>query len=249
MRMKLVVLFLTAFWCLLSGAAPQVESGSVSNDLIVAEGHVWQQLRHVRDAYVKGKITRRDVAQAAVGMAEQTEDWSQRFVFLKGALVMYCRGGDFAAAEKTYVTMTNSQPWLTVELCNCVLDQALRGVADNGAAVLCTIVDKNISLMRIKDISEKLLADPENVLLHRKIGEQYASIGDWENALRHFKASGGEFARAAAQELVATGTNWRELGDFWWLASDDKADLLHEEYRVHARALYEKSMREQSKKK
>lgn len=196
------------------------------------------RMKFERRQVLAGKMSCRDAAVRALEFSREAVTSAERFLLVKGAIMLYVKAEDFKGAETAYYELTRGIKNIPPLILANILNRALEGVASEKVQRLAALVDKNISLDRIRKLEDKLLRDPENVLLRRRLAENLVVIGDWNSALENFAKSGGEFSRSARMELSGGDVDWKDLGDFWWLASDDKPGLLYEGYREHARFLY-----------
>lgn len=210
------------------------------SQLAVAERRVRGLLGDIRKNVVSGRMQKAVAAGHAIELAHGESDSCVRLLLYKGAISLYAQEGDADAVERTYAVMTNALRGLRSAVCLNVLESAIRGTQVAETERVAILFDKSISSHRIEELRSRLADDPENVLLRRRMAENLVVVGDWKQALENFAVSGGEYAQVSREELSGKVRDWKRLGDFWWLESADKADLLHEGYRVHARELYAK---------
>ena len=184
-----------------------------------------------------------DVAQTSMQFAESAKGDAAKYLFLRGAVIYYVRGGEFGKAADT-VEMLKSKvggvaPADIVDIISAALSREnarkaprLQSQLQLAQAQVKAAKDVRRLAMQLRQVS----TDPTR----RQYAEALALGGDWRKALREFSKVIGDVGRLTKAEVDGTAQA-AELGDFWWGYEPSYAGI-EQFFREHAANYYRKAM-------
>jgi hypothetical protein len=159
-----------------------------------------------------------DVAQASIQFSESAKSEAVRYLFLRGAVGYYVKGGDFGAAADTIDHLKSNikgvPPSDIAEIISGVLG---RENARRAPRLLSQLQLAQAQMKAARD-SRKLASQLKQVKTEpvlRQYAETLALLGDWKGALAEFAKVSGDIGRMAKADADGTAGG-DALGDFWW---------------------------------
>jgi len=126
-----------------------------------AEPVVKKLLAQERAALNSGKMTRSEVAAAAMGLADKAESEAEKLLLMKGACDFYVHAGEFDKAIETLQAMMMKIPDIPYATIVSILEYSLRGVSRNSAKDLWAFLDETKSRLRNTDTTHGKKAQSE----------------------------------------------------------------------------------------
>ena len=189
--------------------------------------------------------TAADVADASVAFAESAKNEATRFLFLRGAISFYIKGGEYGKAadtvEKLKANVTDVPPSEIAEVISNALERENAQKSPRLHAQLQlaqTQVKASKDVRRLAVQLKKVSTDSTR----RQYAEALALGGDWKKALREFAKVSGDIGKWTKSEVDASASA-SELGDFWWGYEPSYAGS-EMFFREHAANFYRKAIEE-----
>ena len=186
-----------------------------------------------------------DVAQTSMQFAESAKGDAAKYLFLRGAVIYYVRGGEFGKAADTVELLKSKvggvAPADIVDIISTALSREnarkaprLQSQLQLAQAQVKAAKDARRLAMQLRQVS----TDPTR----RQYAEALALGGDWRKALREFAKVGGDVGKWTKGEVDGTAQA-AELGDFWWGYEPSYAGI-EQFFREHAANYYRKAIEE-----
>ena len=157
MKTKLTMMVAAAMAC----AAVQLPAMPTEKETRRAEPVVKKLLAQERVALNSGKMTRSEVAAAAMGLADKAESEAEKLLLMKGACDFYVHAGEFDKAIETLQAMMMKIPDIPYATIVSILEYSLRGVSRNSAKDLWAFLDETKSRLRNTDTTHGKKAQSE----------------------------------------------------------------------------------------
>ena len=186
-----------------------------------------------------------EAAEASVGFAKSAESEAAKYLLLRGAVLLYARGGDYDRAVETVATLRETVADVPLETEAEILAAAVAGVAEEDAPRLHAqyrqvkrVVDARRAIAELQPLVRRRPADGA---LRSRYAEALALSGDWSGALEQYARIDAKYTRLAAFERTGEaleGADALAATDFWWGQTvSDPAP-----FRAHAVAWYRKAL-------
>ena len=205
-------------------------------------------MRPEQEAMNSGRKTRTEVAQAAISLAEQADSEAAKLLLLKGAFNLYVRDGAFDEAVGTLKTLKETIPDMPPQIVANMIESSLRSVSKKNGGQLYRLLDETRTYIRYQNELKADLArsakEPANRMLHLKIAEKYAVLGNWTKALEEFMKGSDRKAAdiAQAERGEKTDLTKKAIADFWWDYPLRKGEEIQKAFKLHAAAIYEEAI-------
>lgn len=205
-------------------------------------------MRPEPEAMNAGRKTRKEVAQAAISLAEQADSEAAKLLLLKGAFNLYVRDGAFDEAVGTLKTLKETIPDMPPQIVANMIESSLRSVSKKNGGQLYRLLDETKTYIRYQNELKADLArsakEPANRMLHLKIAEKYAVLGNWTKALEEFTKGSDRKAAdiAQAERGEKTDLTKKTIADFWWDYPQRKGEEIQKAFKQHAAAIYEEAI-------
>ena len=157
MKTKLTMMVAAAMAC----AAIQLTAMPTEEEARKAEPVVKKMLAQERAALNSGKMTRSEVAAAAMKLADKAESDAEKLLLMKGACDFYVHAGEFDKAIETLQAMMMKIPDIPYAAIVSILEYSLRGVPRNRAKDLWAFLDETKSRLRNTDTTHGKKAQSE----------------------------------------------------------------------------------------
>ena len=162
--------------------------------------------------------TAAEVADASVAFADSAKTEAAQFLFLRGAVSYYVKGGEFGkaadAVEAIKAKVKNVPP---AEIADIISSAASRDSMRRAPRLNAQLQLAQAQVKAAKDAArlaaqlKQISTDP----VRRQYAEALAIGGNWKDALAELSKVSGSIGKTAKCEL--SGTAGAEvLGDFWW---------------------------------
>ena len=162
--------------------------------------------------------TAADVADTSVSFAESAKNEATRFLFLRGAISFYIKGGEYGKAadtvEKLKANVKDVPPAEIADVISTALGREnmrksprLYSQLQLAQAQVKAAGDVRRLAVQLKRVSTEAL--------RTQYAEALALAGDWKKALSEFECIRGEVGEMAKKDADGTGSD-EILGDFWW---------------------------------
>ena len=159
-----------------------------------------------------------DVAQTSVRFAESAKGEAVKYLFWRGAVVYFVKGGDFGkaadAVEQLKANVKGVPPSDIVDIISSALgrENARRAPRLNSQLQLA---QAQVRAAKDSPRLQAQLRQVETGPVLCQYAETLALLGDWKRALAEFAKVNGEVGRLAKADAVGRASA-AELGDFWW---------------------------------
>ena len=187
-------------------------------ELAEARPLVAELMEPIMDAHRSKAKSAAGVAESALKFAEAAESEAARYLFLRGAIAFYVKGGEFGKAADTVdalkAKVKNVPPSEIADVISSAFAREDLRKAPRLAAQLALAQAQAKASRDVHLLSEQLKRISTDHI-RSQYAESLAITGDWKAALAEFeKVSGvvGKMAKADADGTAATSA----LGDFWW---------------------------------
>ncbi len=157
MKTKLTMMVAAAMACV----AVQLAAMPTEEETKQAEPVVKRMLAQERAALNSGKMTRSEVAVAAMGLADKAESEAEKLLLMKGACDFYVHAGESDKAIETLQAMMMKIPDIPYATIVSILEYSLRGVPHTRAKDLWAFLDETKSLLRNTDTTHGKKAQSE----------------------------------------------------------------------------------------
>ena len=157
MKTKLMMIGALATVC----AAHELAAMPTEEEARRAEPVVKKLLVQERAALNSGKMTRSEVAAAAMGLADKAESDAEKLLLMKGACDFYVHAGEFDKTIETFQTIMTKIPDIPYAAIVSILEYSLRGVPRNRAKDLWAFLDETKSRLRNTDTTHGKKAQSE----------------------------------------------------------------------------------------
>lgn len=178
-----------------------------------------------------------EVAADQVALAKEAESEAERYLLLQSAFKIYVKDGSYDSAADVLETLNRQikdmDPKAILEIYNKSIFRSFKESAPRLFAIKAAARRKVYYGNQVEKLEAIVKINPKDVVSQKKLGENYAQLGDWNMALASFEKAGGDLARLATDELQRRAAPLK-IGDFWWDYSSDDVYRLHaaEHYRV-----------------
>ncbi|MBP5320095.1 MAG: SUMF1/EgtB/PvdO family nonheme iron enzyme [Kiritimatiellae bacterium] len=189
-----------------------------------------------------------EAAEISVKFVESAESEAAKYLLLRGAALLYARGGEYDRAVETVETLRETVADVPLETVAEILSAAVAGVAEEKAPRLHAEYRK---VRRVTDarkaaaeLQAQLRKKPTDPVLRGRYAEALALSGDWPGALDQYARLDAKYARLAAFERTGEameGADALAAADFWW--ERDASDP--EPFRAHAVEWYRKALEQE----
>ena len=157
MKMKLTLVAAMTLAC----ASIQLAAMPTEEETRKAEPVVKKMLAQERAALESGKMTRSEVAAAAMKLAGEADTDAAKLLLMKGACDFYVHAGEFDKAIETLQTIMTKIPDIPYATIVSILESSLRGVPRNSAKYLYAFLDETKSHLRNTDATHGKKAQSE----------------------------------------------------------------------------------------
>ena len=162
--------------------------------------------------------TAMEVADASVAFADSAKSEAAQFLFLRGAVSYYVKGGEFGkAADAVEALKAKVKDVPPAEIADVISGALGRENARKAPRLQSHLQLAQAQMRAAKDVGrlaaqlKQISTDP----VRRQYAEALALGGDWNAALAEFSKVSGSIGKTAKYELSGTASA-EELGDFWW---------------------------------
>ena len=190
------------------------------------------------------KTSREAVAEAAFKIADRhLMDPYERFLYMKGSLILYARAICPREAMRIYqhirFMLSDLDPRVAVEL----LELARKDVPDYFDPIMDRECARQRELVLFAATLEKLQAKPMSALTPDEclaLADNAVVLGDLTTARKAMVSAGDKWKKIVGLEASssATVTQRVRLGDFWWTHGEDKPALVRAAYRMRSAKCY-----------
>ena len=213
-----------------------------------AQPVVGEAMKDTMAAVAAKQKTPVEAADVSVGLVGDADSEAAKYLLLRGAVVLYARGGDYDRAADTVETLRKTVADVPPETMAEVLSAAVAGIAEEKAPRLYAQYREARRVAGAKravaEIQPQIRKNPRDAVLRRRYAENLALSGDWPEALKQFARLDQRFAALAVFERTGVATdemNALKAADFWWgYAAPDP-----EPFRAHAAEWYRKALAEE----
>ena len=214
-------------------------------ELAEARPLVAELMKPVMAEYKTKTKSASDVAQISVQFSESATSEAVKYLFLRGAVNYYIRGGEFGKAadmvEQLKSKIKNVPPSDIADIISSALG---RENARRAPRLQSQLLLAQAQIKAAKD-ARKLAVQLRQVSTdptRRQYAEALALGGDWKKALSEFAKVSGDVGRVTKTEADGTARPV-ELGDFWWGYEPSYAGS-EQFFRERAANYYRKAMDE-----
>ena len=195
-------------------------------------------------ALKSGKKTKVDTAKALLAYISDGDEPAAKFILRQMAFRQYVLGSAFDKASELYTSVRSAHG---IEYALAMASTSRQKMFKAAARELKDrIMADEKSEKRIAAIKSKLAKSPDDAKFHEQLGMEYVACGDWESALRAFRAGTGDLAKIAAWELSEEkGGDYdaAKVAGFWWtLAEGRKSGQVTDILKLHAADWYKKAV-------
>ena len=195
-------------------------------------------------ALKSGKKTKVDTAKALLAYISDGDEPAAKFILRQMAFRQYVLGSAFDKASELYASVRSAHG---IEYALAMASTSRQKMFKAAARELKDrIMADEKSEKRIAAIKSKLAKSPDDAKFHEQLGMEYVACGDWESALRAFRAGTGDLAKIAAWELSEEkGGDYdaAKVAGFWWtLAEGRKSGQVTNILKLHAADWYKKAV-------
>ena len=162
--------------------------------------------------------TAAEVADVSVEFAKSAKSEAACFLFLRGAVSFYVKGGEFGKAADTVDAIKAKVPDVPPSEIASIISSSLdRENSRKASRLMAQLQLAQAQVQAAKDLNrlavqlKKVSADP----VRRQYAEALALSGDWNAALAEFAKVSGNVGKMAKSE-VAGSAGVVDVGDFWW---------------------------------
>ena len=187
--------------------------------------------------------TAAEVAQISIQYSESATGEAVKYLFLRGAVNYYIRGGEFGKAADTVELLKSKIVGVPPSDIADVISSALgRENARKAPRLQSQLLLAQAQVKAAKDARRlavqlrQVSTDPTR----RQYAEALALGGDWKKALREFSKVSGDVGKWTKGETDGTARA-AELGDFWWSYEPSYAGA-EQFFRERAANYYRKAM-------
>ena len=154
MNTKLQLISVLAAGLVLQGAAMPTEA-----EVEKAVPKVERMLASEKAALASGKMTRAEVAAAAMKLAADADDEAAKLLLMKGAFILHVKDGDLEKAVKTMNALETAIADMPPQIVTNIIETALLGLPNKAAngARLYRLLDES------KTVAKVAVADGENL--------------------------------------------------------------------------------------
>ena len=154
MNAKLQLISALAASLTLHGAAMPTEA-----EVEKAAPKVERMLASEKVALESGKMTRAEVAEAAMKLAAEADDEAAKLLLMKGAFILHVKDGDLEKAVKTMNALETAIADMPPQIVTNIIETALLGLPDKAAhgARLYRLLDAT------KIAEKSIITDGENI--------------------------------------------------------------------------------------
>ena len=204
-----------AFASLATGIAIAYPS---KQELAEARPLVVELMKPIMSEYKAKTKSASDVAKVSVEYSESATGEAAKYLFLRGAVSYYVRGGEFGKAADTVDLLKSKIEGVPPSDIADVISSALgRENARKAPRLQSQLLLARAQVKAAKD-ARKLAVQLRQVSTdpaRRQYAEALALGGDWKKALREFAKVSGDVGKWTKGEVDGTARA-AELGDFWW---------------------------------
>ena len=187
-------------------------------ELAEARPLVAELMKPVMAEYKAKTKSASDVAQISVGYSESATGEAAKYLFLRGAVNYYIRGGEFGkAADMVALLKSKIKDVPPSDIADVISSALGRENARKAPRLQSQLLLAQAQVKAAKD-ARKLAVQLRQVstdTTRRQYAEALALGGDWKKALREFAKVSGDVGKWTKGEGDGTARTV-ELGDFWW---------------------------------
>ena len=162
--------------------------------------------------------TATEVAETAIGFAESAKSEAARYLFLRGAVGFYVRGGEFdKAADTVEALKAKIKDVPPAEIANLISGSLDRENTRKASRLRSLLLLAQAQINAAKDVN-RLPVELEKVStddMRRQYAEALALSGEWKAALAEFARVSGNVGKMAKAEAAGSAKSV-DVGDFWW---------------------------------
>ena len=162
--------------------------------------------------------TATEVANTAIGFAGSAKSEAACYLFLRGAVSFYVKGGEFGKAADAVDALKEKVPGIPpADIANIISSALDRENARKAPRLRSQLQLAQAQVRAAKDVN-RLSAQLKRVSTddtRRQYAEALALSGDWKTALAEFAKVSGTVGKSAKSEAAGSSSNM-ENGDFWW---------------------------------
>ena len=184
------------------------------------------------------KKTASEVGRKAVRYAMESKSEADKYLFFRGAVYLYARGGDEKRALKTLKMMQEAIDGMSQVVVVNLLSPLIRELSEEQVPVLHAICrgvqNKKAALKALAEAEARADKYPNDKVCRRMLADLRAAVGDWKRARKDYVKCGGPEAKAMADEQNG---NKLAAGDYWWNyvpTNEDQASV----FKLYAVSLY-----------
>lgn len=236
-------------WLMVLLTVPAVLGAMPTKDELSRASSVIQEvMQPALDELKAGTKTHKEVAEAALELANEAKSKAAKLLLLRGAFTHLVKDGAYEDAARTLDAMREAVPDLTPQYLVSVLEGSLRNVPKDAGAGLYRALNDAKAKIRYQEELRTLLAQakkaPTDRALQVQLAEHYAVLEDWPKALDAFERGNVRKAAAAAKaEKDPSSGKRRAVADFWWEYPPVNRPELVQAFRRHAAALYAEALK------
>ena len=236
-------------WLMVMLTVPTVlEAMPTKDELSRASSVIQELMQPALDELKAGTKTRKEVAEAALELANEAQTKAAKLLLLRGAFTHLVKDDAYEDAAMTLDAMREAVPDLTPQYLVSVLEGSLRNVPKDAGAGLYRALNDAQAKSRYQEELRPLLAQakkaPTDRALQVQLAEHYAVLEDWPKALDAFERGNVRKAAAAAKaEKDPSSGKRRAVADFWWEYPPVNRPELVQAFRRHAAALYAEALK------
>ena len=186
-----------------------------------------------------------EVADTSVAFADSAKNEATRFLFLRGAVNYYAKGGEFGkAADTIEILKSKIRDIPPAEIASIISGALGRENARKAPRLQSQLLLAQAQVKSARDLSRLSvqLKKINTAPVRRQYAEALALSSDWKAALAEFAKVDGEVGKMTKGEADGSAGS-AELGDFWWSYETSYAGA-EGFFRDHAAGYYRKAIAE-----
>ena len=209
-KLKFVAIAAFVFCC--AHAMPTTQEIATTRPLVS------ELMAPVMAEYKAKTKTATEVANTAIGFAGSAKSEAACYLFLRGAVGFYVKGGEFSKAADAVDALKEKVSGIPpADIANIISSALDRENARKAPRLRSQLQLAQAQVRAAKDVN-RLSAQLERVStddMRRQYAEALALSGDWKTALAEFAKVSGTVGKSAKSEAAGSSSDM-EKGDFWW---------------------------------
>ena len=209
-KLKFAAIATFAFCC--AYAMPTTQEIATTSPLVS------ELMAPVMAEYKAKTKTATEVANTAIGFAGSAKSEAACYLFLRGAVSFYVKGGEFGKAADAVDALKEKVPGIPpADIANIISSALDRENARKAPRLRSQLQLAQAQVRAAKDVN-RLSAQLKRVSTddtRRQYAEAIALSGDWKTALAEFAKVSGTVGKSAKSEAAGSSSDM-ENGDFWW---------------------------------